>query len=204
MVVDYQNGKIYKIIVNIENCDDCYVGSTCQSLCQRLAGHKSEYKYIKSIKSKKYISSYYLFDKYGVDNCKIILLENYPCSNKTELRQKEQYYIDLIPNVNQYKAHSGCLNKKEYIKAYQIVNNEKLSEYRKIYYEQNKDGLIKKQKEYQIQRKDLISERNKIYRDVNKEKLKQIIFCDCGGKYQHTHKSSHLKTKKHISFITNQ
>jgi hypothetical protein len=41
------------------------------------------------------------------------------------------------------------------------------------------------------------------YREKNKDKIKQKFNCDCGGKYIHQHKSTHLKTKKHQAYILN-
>ena len=37
-VMDYKNGKIYKILNTIT--DDVYVGSTCQPLSKRMAKHR--------------------------------------------------------------------------------------------------------------------------------------------------------------------
>ena len=34
-----------------------------------------------------------LFDKYGVENCKIYLYEPYPCDNEIELKMREAYLI---------------------------------------------------------------------------------------------------------------
>jgi hypothetical protein len=31
--------------------------------------------------------------KYGIENCKIELVEAYPCENKEELRKREGYWI---------------------------------------------------------------------------------------------------------------
>eukprot|EP01080_Neovahlkampfia_damariscottae_P012895 gene12895-7314_t len=41
-MVNYQNGKIYKII-NLTN-EKCYIGSTTQKLSVRMAEHRSFYK----------------------------------------------------------------------------------------------------------------------------------------------------------------
>jgi hypothetical protein len=47
-----------------------------------------------------------LFDKYGVENCKIKIFEDYPCDNELELRQRENHWIkQLIKDPN-------CMNAK--------------------------------------------------------------------------------------------
>jgi len=107
-MVNYDNGKIYKIVS--ENCDNIYIGSTAESrLCRRLQKHLSNYRdYLKG-NSKRYYKSYDIFNQ---GNYKIVLIENYPCKNKDELRMREQYWLDNIHNkVNQNKA---MVNKKEY------------------------------------------------------------------------------------------
>ena len=42
------------------------------------------------------IKSFNLFEKYGVDNCRIVLLESFNAIDKDELNQKELYYIKKI------------------------------------------------------------------------------------------------------------
>lgn len=92
-MVNYANGKIYKI--RSPQTDKVYIGSTVQDLKNRLDGHKSHYKsYLKG--SSKYISSSELL-KYN--DAFIELIEVYPCNNKEELYDREQYYIDITPNI---------------------------------------------------------------------------------------------------------
>ena len=62
MVVNYNNGKIYRII-NPAN-ETVYVGSTVQTLCRRFATHKHR----------------------GNGN-KIVLVRECPCENMEQLRQ---------------------------------------------------------------------------------------------------------------------
>jgi hypothetical protein len=49
------------------------------------------------------------------------------------------------------------------------------------------------------------NERNKIYKLANKEQLyknaKEKVKCECGGKFTKSHKSQHLKTKKHKQYL---
>ena len=97
----YQNSKIYKI------CDinetEIYIGSTHQSLTRRFSKHKSNYKAWKDGKYGKN-SSCILFEKYGIENCKIYLIENYPCNNREELNAREGYHIKLNNCVNKVIA----------------------------------------------------------------------------------------------------
>ena len=94
-MVNYQNGKIYKIM--FQDTNDVYVGSTCQPLKDRLSGHrraKSNKKKMEAFKTNTHI--------------RIILIEKYPCSDKEELVRREQHWIDeLKPTLNRNASHSA-------------------------------------------------------------------------------------------------
>ena len=81
-MVNYQNGKIYKIESIEGKC--MYIGSTCQKLCMRLSSHRRDMKYNLNVSSKEVL-------KY--DDAKIYLIVNYPCNNKEELHREEGKYI---------------------------------------------------------------------------------------------------------------
>ena len=79
---DYTKGKIY-IIRNSQN-DLTYIGSTCQTLAQRMAQHRRDMKYPKRQQYKLYQA----MNELGVDAFYIELLEDYPCQKKEELLKK--------------------------------------------------------------------------------------------------------------------
>lgn len=114
----YQNGKIYKIQPNIEHEEgEVYIGSTINSLSYRFSKHKSDYK-----KQDVFYTSFKIFDKYGIENCNIFLIENYPSDTKKQLRTREDYYIKINQCVNQISAvldiEKRITNKKIYAKNY--------------------------------------------------------------------------------------
>ena len=146
--MDYKNGKIYKI-TDIAYTK-MYIGSTCQPLTKRFSNHKADYKLWKNGKSNK-VSSYDLFDEFGIENCKIELIEEFACENKCQLERKEGEHI----------KNNDCVNKV-------IVGRTQ-----KEYYVDNKDNLKDKMKEYQKLNKDKIAEKKKEYNQVNKEKRKE-------------------------------
>ena len=125
----YQNGKIYKVVdVGYKKC---YIGSTCESLSQRMARHRQKYTtYLKG--NIEHTRSFYLFDEFGVENCKIEWVEDYPCNNKQELLKREGYYIQ----------NTECVNKK-------VAGRS-----RKQYYEDNKEHCLQKQKDYRQNHKE--------------------------------------------------
>jgi predicted GIY-YIG superfamily endonuclease len=104
---DYSQGKIYKIICNKTGL--IYIGSTCNTLEKRLKEHIGYYKaYIEKKKSNRLISS--IFVTFNND-CRIELIESYPCNNKIELQKREYYYIDNIDCVN---THRISMDSKQY------------------------------------------------------------------------------------------
>ena len=189
--MDYSKGKIYCL----KSCqtNDIYYGSTADTLYKRLSCHKRDYKaYLKGI--YHYVSSYEIV-KYN--DCYIELFENYPCLNRDELRQREGEIIKSNKCVN--KCIPGRTNKE-----YCEDNKDKIAEHKKQYREDNKKQFAEQKKEYYEDNKNTIIEKTKAYYEKNKdtilEKLKEKFECECGGKFTHQNKSTHLKTVKHQNY----
>ena len=160
---DYQKSKIYKIVD--ANEEMVYVGSTVNTLARRMAHHRATYKYDK-YRDENYVSSHDIFDKYGVENCKILLLENYPCNGKEELLKREGEYIRQLNCVNKTIPNRTRDEWRE-------NNKEKIAERHKIYYENNKEKITEQHKIWCDSNKEQIKEYNRIYREKNKEQIKK-------------------------------
>ena len=106
------------------------------------------------------------------NDVRIELLECFPCENKDELNKKEGEYI----------RNNKCVNK--------IIPGRTRQEYR----EDNKEKLNEKTKEYYVKNKDLIKQKQK-------EKVNEIITCECGGTYQSYRKLRHQKSKIHLKMF---
>jgi len=127
-MVNYQLGKIYKIVCNIT--DECYIGSTCQStLAQRLSKHVSSSKLYKLLKGKK-CRSHSIIER---GNYNIYLVESYPCNTRDELISREGEIM------RQYKSNSKCVNhciagrtREEYYKINRDIFNDKKDKTMKI------------------------------------------------------------------------
>jgi hypothetical protein len=103
-MVNYSNGKIYKIEALNGQEGDIYIGSTTKEyLSQRMDTHRSGYNHWKKT-GKKYIASFSIFEKYGIENCNIFLLETINCKTKDELRAKEEIFIKSFNCVNKVIA----------------------------------------------------------------------------------------------------
>lgn len=95
---DYQKAKIYKLWSPSKNI--VYIGSTTETLAQRLAKHTSSHKKYNKDNTKKYCTSYLVLD---CEDYKIELLEDYACNNKQQLYKKEGEYITNNTCVNKIK-----------------------------------------------------------------------------------------------------
>ena len=126
----YQNAKIYQITDNAYT--KCYIGSTTVSLSKRMTKHREMYKRFLDGKCRKQMSSSDLFEEFGVKNCKIELLEMFPCASKAELLKREGYFIRKFPCVNRVIAGRS---KKEYC----VDTKDKKAQYDKDYRVRNKD-----------------------------------------------------------------
>lgn len=165
-MVNYGNGKIYKIEPIVEHPEeDIYIGSTTKKyLSQRMDEHRSGYKKWKQGKINKFMV-FNLFDKYGIDNCTILLIESVNANSKDELTAREGHYIKTLK----------CLNKK-------IEGRTK-----KEWYIDNIDKIKKQHKEYQIKNKETIKNAhaqicicnicNKSYTVGNKARHLKSKFC---------------------------
>jgi len=131
MPVNYQLGKIYKIVDNTN--DNIYIGSTCEpTLARRLASHMTCYN------QNRYSTSCEILKNGNYD---IVLLENCPCNSKDELFKRERHHIESIDCVN--KNIPGRTQKE-----YELANKEKIQEYKKIYNTTHKAQIRKSQYKY--------------------------------------------------------
>jgi hypothetical protein len=134
---DYSKAKIYKIKPKGEHPpEDEYIGSTNKLyLSSRMAEHR--HTFLSEI-SKITCSSYALFNIYGLDQCVIELLEEYPCKTRKELLDREGYWIKNSPCINKNKAGVSIdESKKDWYKKYG-------KEYNRDYYMKNQEVLRKK------------------------------------------------------------
>jgi hypothetical protein len=170
MPVNYQLGKIYKIECYVTGL--IYIGSTCEPiLARRLAGHVSNYKcYLNG--NTNYVTSFKVLEYFNYD---IILIEDYPCNSKDQLHARERFWTLQLDCVNKNK-NQGL-----------IAELGGTSEYKKNYRQENLE---------------LMHQKDKLYRENNKEKINRKNKCVCGVSYRHIDKSRHERSKKHQDFIT--
>ena len=176
-MVNYNNGKIYKI--EDLGGEMCYIGSTTKDyLSKRMVEHRNKYKRWQTVVGATNFSVFNIFEKYGLEGCRIVLVELCPCDSKDELLKREAYYITLLECVNKNHPIRPQGYKKEYKLDYNINNKIAIQTQVKKYYTENKEYF------------QAISA------------LKNT--CVCGNTYRQYEKNRHEKTAKHINYIANQ
>jgi hypothetical protein len=204
---DYANAKIYTIRCRTDK-DLIYVGSTTQTLSQRWTDHKQHSNHL----NKQNRLLYKKINEIGFDNFYIELYMEYPCTNKSQLQKKEGEITREIGNMNMVIAGNTIgKTKQEYITEYQ--HTDKFKEDKKKYYqtEEYKEwNLSRKQTpEYKQQAREYYI-KNKLkaaqYYQDNKEHIQQRanekITCDCGCVISKSNLKEHIKTLKHLKFMT--
>jgi len=149
-MVNYQLGKIYKIVCNITG--KVYVGSTCEpTLAKRLTKHVANYRsFCKS--NGTYTSSYNILEN---EDYNILLIEDYPCETKDQLRARERYFKEV--NV--------CINKNNPIRT---KLDDKI--HQKKYYDLNRETILIKGKLYRNKNCEKEKRRKKLCNDKTREK----------------------------------
>lgn len=214
VVVDYAKTKIYQINNTIN--DEVYVGSTTNTLEQRLTQHRHRV----SKECFLHLPLYSLMRELGTDKFYIELVEDYPCTSRLDQRVREGYYIRERGTLNQriagrdkseyrhenidriketrleYRKNNADILKEKW-KQYYKENRAKIlqrgSEYRnnnpdrsKDYYQTNRDNLLEQKAEYYFKNKELISSKAAVKVECEK----------CGCMIRRSDIAKHQKTKK--------
>ena len=164
-------GVVY--MLSYENL--CYIGSTVQTLKQRITNHKSDYKgWLNKNPKCKYCSSFEIIKFEGYE---VIEIEEVIGETKKDCKFREQCWMDFYGrenlvnevNANGWDKERTKKTQKKYvekhseeIKEWRETHKEKINIKKKEWCEKNKEKLKQKNKEYQ-----------KEYQERNKEKLKQ-------------------------------
>ena len=165
-------GRIYMLTCNVTGLQ--YIGSTIQSLRERLRKHKQNYIEFLNGKFDHELSS---FEILKCNDYYIELIEEIEIDIRQDLYDIENIYIQNIKCVNKYIAPSG-LSKKEKDHQYYVEHKKKYNE---------------RSKQYRIDNKEFITEQKK-----------KKYTCECGSTLTTSHKSRHEKTKNHQEYLKNK
>ena len=191
----YENGKIYQI------CDIGYemryIGSTCQSLSRRFSIHKEKCIAYQKGKADCDRRVNQIFDKFGIENCEIELIEDFPCQSKAELLKREGHHIRNFDCVNkiisvrtpQEWIEDNTERHKQSKQNYWVENHDYLLYQKQIYRQLNPDIIKRNGQEYYQKKKDILSERKQ---------------CGCGKYFTVGHIRRHEKSQIHQNWLKQQ
>ena len=91
----------------------------------------------------------------------------------------------LCEHIEKQRARQRVYNKTFYENHKEKVKALTISKYN-----ENKEEYLKKMKEYQENHKEELN-----------DKYNKKHNCECGGRYTHRNKSTHLKSKKHNTYL---
>jgi len=186
-------GHIYMIFTPLDN-SSCYIGSTFNRLPKRFQGHKQQFQnWLKDKDKSKKCSIFDYFEKYGIDNFKIILIKSY---NVIRTHQKDHKHLNAYELLWINKTRN-CVN--ELLPFNPLFKLDK-NEYNKKYREENKEKINEKQKKIYQENKEKIKEQAKKKYENNKEQRKQKYTCVCGSTLTICKKLRHEKSKKHLNY----
>ena len=201
-MVNYSNGKVYMIRPIIEHEEgEVYIGSTTKYyLSDRMFSHKQMYKNYNSGLRRDRYSVFDLFDKYGVENCAIYLIEEVNAKSKAELFTREGHHIKITKCVNKIKPIRTREEVLESKKEYKIKNKDKIKEYNESRREKVNcecGGVYTLETKYRHDK----GLKHLTFLGQTDIFIATIINCPCGGQYNPMSKHTHEKSKRHISFI---
>jgi hypothetical protein len=165
---NYNNSKIFILEPKTQHPkEDIFYSSTTQSLFKRLSQYKKTHL-------KKNTSYKWLFEKYGIDDIKIVLIKSFSCNTKEELQAGEAKYIRENDCINKQEIKQDTEQIKE-IKEEIKQDKEQIKESK----EENKhdDNKTKKlrDKEYYNKNKDAILKRRRDKRQANNKQEEEIL-----------------------------
>ena len=169
---DFSKAQIY--CIRNSDTDDIYIGSSCQSLSQRMAQHRLDKR--RANQQNRFL--YKLMNEIDESKFYIELLEEYPCENVNQLRKRQGELIrELKPSLNmkidRRTDREYYEDNKETILAKNKIYNDKHREYfndwKKQYHEDHKEEVHKRQKEYRELKKETINQRGRKHYEENKD-----------------------------------
>ena len=149
---DYSLSKIYKLVSN--KTSDIYIGSCVMRLSTRLSTHKSKSN---SCVSRK------LFVEDAVVT--IILIENFACNTKNELKARELHHIttNKCINVNKpFVCDIPYADTKAWKKEYNTINAEQIRAYK----DTNRDRANALQRARRAEKKLALNLQNNLNKNI--------------------------------------
>ena len=129
-------------------------------------------------------------------------------SSKLDL---DNVVVEEIAHLDNFLFIDACKIESEYIKRNECVNTlvsyaspeDKKQTYLK-WKEKNRELLSAKRRVRYLENKEENNKQSNEWYRLNKHKVNQKFVCECGGHFTQRHKHDHIKTKKHIDWVSNK
>jgi hypothetical protein len=196
-IMDYSKCKIYKLASKDLNVTQIYVGHNT-NWSNRKHNHKID---CNNLNSKNYNIPVYQFirNNGGWDNWDMILVEDFPCENVLQARQRERYWIETL-NASLNIRLPGR-TEEEYNKWYNDTHKEE----HKQYYREHREERLEYLRQYNVDNYDELKQKKKEYYNKNieliKKKNSQMELCECGIEISHSNLGRHKKSQKHLKLM---
>ena len=206
-MTDYSKSSIYKIACKDPAIEDTYIGSTC-NLIKRRNQHKTVCNNPKAGGYNQYVYRF-IRDNGGWNNWDIYMIEQFSCTTKIAKEQVERGYIEeLKPTLNKcipanYQT-GDVYSKSEYKKQYYEHNRDHITEYKRQYQIHNTDKIKQSNRKQYERDKDKIMERVREYNESHKverqEYLQRTIHCpQCDHMINLANRARHNRSNRHIT-----
>jgi hypothetical protein len=201
-------GIIYAI--KSKQTDNIYIGSTLNTIKERMKNHRGDYNKYK-LGTHRYMTSFKLLE---YDDYYYEIIEELDINDKKELHKKEgEYQLNTNNCINKLIAGRTtkeylCIEenkekRKQQRKIYEEINKETIKQQQKIYNENHREELKKKREENKEHNNNISKQYYNIIKDTLLEKRKEKMTCECGVTCRKADISTHYKSKKHINFCNN-
>ena len=173
---DYSKIQIYRFVCNDLTIKDNYVGSTT-NWTKRKQHHKKCCNNLNN--NHSHLNIYKVMrENGGFENWNMILIEDYPCENRRQAEQREQYWKEFYnDNMGQNRAfvteEQKIQESHEFHKKHYQANKDILAEKYQAKYQANKTKILEQTRAYKQANKDIIKERSRAYRQANKDIIKE-------------------------------
>jgi hypothetical protein len=172
---DYKNSKIFILEPKTQHPEeDIFYSSTTQPIFKRLSQFKKD-------NLKKNTSYKWLFDKYGIDNIKIVLIKSFSCNNKEELEAEEAKYI----------RENDCINKMINLNKQKTKEDKQEIKEEKEIKKEDKQEIKEDKQEIKEDKQEIKEDKREIKEEDNKEKTAR-------DKKRDTYKEYYTKNKENI------
>ena len=145
MAPNYSKSAVYNLECIDPLIKEIYVGSST-NIKRREYEHKSE---CNNENSKLQVYEFIRVNGGWVNWKLVIIEENFPCENASQLRAKERYYYDLLkPQLNMVRP---------------LKTNQEHRDERKVYHQENREEILKNQGVYRTENREEIARGQSIY-----------------------------------------